>query len=233
VTDPGSGEQCDDGTAEYCDGCDPQCHLEFGLSCGDGFVLGGCGEEECDDANSDVGDGCGPACTLEVAAGGGSRATDCLTGWSVDNPTNVPLQDANGAFGKTQLCTDDDARCDFDGGTPGSCTFHVHACANLTNMTECRSPTRLAGWQLVQPSAAKAAKHADLAAVRAALATVPGAIVGPDQRNVCSDWASIVVPLRGSEAQKAGKVLLKSTATDYEEKRDIDKLQLVCVPAAP
>ena len=233
VTDPAHGEQCDDGNDTPCDGCDPQCRLEFGLSCGDGFTLIGCGEEQCDDGNAVTGDGCGPDCTLEVATGAGSRATDCLAGWSVDNPANVPLLDSRGAFGATQVCTDDDPRCDFDGGVPGTCTFRVRACADTTHVAGCNPPARLRSWQLVQPSAAKAATHPDLAAIRAALATAPGAIVGPDQQNVCAEWVELAVPLRGSAEQSPGKLVLKSSAQDYDARRDVDKLKLVCLPSAP
>ncbi len=231
IVDVAHGEECDDQNANRCDGCD-ECRLEIGLVCGDGAVVPGCSEEQCDDGNATVGDGCDPACTLEPVPGGGGAGNDCFAGFAVDNPANVPLLDKHGAFNATQVCTDDDPRCDFDGGVPGGCTFRLRICANLTDLDRCTPPTRLASWTLVQPSAAKAAKHPDLAAVRAALAPVPGAIVGPDQRNVCSDLLDVRVPLRGTPgAFKHGKLGLKSSATTYEGDRDNDKLKLICLPS--
>jgi hypothetical protein len=168
---------------------------------------------------------------LETIRGGGSHATDCTAAWTVDNPTNGPLLDAKGEFRGVQVCSDDDPRCDFDGGTPGGCLFHVRACANLTDVADCTPPSRLRSWELSSPSASKAAKHPSLAAVRAAFAPVPGVIVGPDQRNVCTDWLAVPVPLRQTSAGFAkSKLNLKSVADTYEGVRDTDKLQLICVP---
>jgi cysteine-rich repeat protein len=55
-----SGEQCDDGNQESCDGCDFNCTAS--TVCGNGVV---CGSEECDDGNTAGGDGCSLNCTLE------------------------------------------------------------------------------------------------------------------------------------------------------------------------
>jgi cysteine-rich repeat protein len=62
---PEAGEGCDDGNALACDGCSPECVVEFG--CGDGSA---CGAEECDDGNAGVCDGCSPACVLERCGDG-------------------------------------------------------------------------------------------------------------------------------------------------------------------
>jgi len=56
------GEQCDDGNADNCDGCNSTCQIE---ECGNGSV--DCGEE-CDDGNNQDGDGCTASCELEVPA---------------------------------------------------------------------------------------------------------------------------------------------------------------------
>src|SRR6185295_7068565 len=48
-----SGEECDDGDTDDCDGCSATCRDEIG--CGDGSA---CGAEECDDGNDDDCDGC-------------------------------------------------------------------------------------------------------------------------------------------------------------------------------
>jgi cysteine-rich repeat protein len=60
-----TGEGCDDGNADPCDGCSAACVTEFG--CGDGST---CGVEACDDANAISCDGCSPTCTLEVCGDG-------------------------------------------------------------------------------------------------------------------------------------------------------------------
>ncbi len=233
LADLGHGEECDDQNSDRCDGCTPECRLEVGLVCGDGAVVAGCGDEQCDDANAIAGDGCASTCTLEAIPGGGGAGTDCITGFTVDNPANDPLLDKRGAFNATQVCTDDDPRCDFDGGVVGGCTFEIRACASVTSLERCTPPTRLGTWTLVQPSDKKAARHPELAAVRAALAPVPGALVGPDQRDVCSARLAVRVPLRGVPgALKSGKLALKTSATTYEGGRDNDKLKLVCVPAS-
>ncbi len=232
VADLAHGEECDDGNDQQCDGCTPWCTREIGLVCGDGARVPGCTAEQCDDGNTVVGDGCSPDCTLEQAAGSGNKLTDCMVAWTVDNPTNSPLRDAHGAFRATQTCIDDDPACDFDGGVPGSCTFHVEVCANTFTMT-CPGFGRLFGWELRQPSPAKAAKHPELAAVRAALAAVPASIIGPVQSSLCSDWLAVPVMLRGANADAPGKLLLEDRARDYDGRQDVDKLKLVCLPAAP
>jgi cysteine-rich repeat protein len=228
VTD--GGEECDDGNATPCDGCSA-CRVDVGLGCGDGIAIPACGET-CDDGNAVVGDGCAPDCRLERAPGGGPAPTDCFTAWSIDNPANEPLRDKTGAMSRAQECVDDDPRCDFDGGTPGSCTFHVRVCVNNTDLAACTPGTRLAGWTLRAPSASRAAHDVVAAAQRTALssAVLPN-VVGPSARDLCSPTAAMVVPLR--PGGRAAKVTLKTDASLYTGERDIDKLRLTCFPAAP
>ncbi|HEX2881975.1 MAG TPA: DUF4215 domain-containing protein [Polyangiaceae bacterium] len=57
-----SGEACDDGNTESCDGCSADCTIEE-TGCGDGLQ---CGEEECDDGNEENGDGCSATCSEET-----------------------------------------------------------------------------------------------------------------------------------------------------------------------
>jgi hypothetical protein len=60
------------------------------------------------------------------------------------------------------------------------------------------------------------------------------AIVGPSARDVCSAAAAVPVGLRGSaEAYRAGKLGIKTTATQYDGARDTDTLKLICLPALP
>ncbi len=224
------GEECDDGNATSCDGCSA-CRVDVGLGCGDGVAIPTCGET-CDDANAVVGDGCAPDCRLERVPGGGPAPTDCFTAWSIDNPANQPLLDKKGAFSRLQICADDDPRCDFDGGTPGSCTFHLRVCANNTDLAACTPGSRLASWSLRSPSASRAEHDPIAAAQRDALgAAVLPNVVGPSDRDLCSPTAAVVVPLR--PGNRTAKASLKTEAALYTGVRDIDKLRLICVPATP
>lgn len=226
-----AGEACDDGNFVACDGCNLLCEVEAGVVCGDGIQAPLCGEQ-CDDGNASALDGCTSACLLERLPGGGSTATDCLTEWSIANPTNEPPFDKHGRITTHQRCVDNDPRCDFDGGTPGSCTFHVRVCANNTDLAGCTPSTRLSGWLVTKPSEAHAASRPALAAVRATLlGTVPGSIVGAIERDVCSGELPLVVPLRGmSSGYKTGKLTIQTRATSYDGDLDKDKLQLTCSP---
>ncbi len=223
------GEGCDDGNIASCDGCSDLCVPEPGLVCGDGIPELLCGEE-CDDGNAIVGDGCAAPCRLERIPGGGSAVSDCHIEWIVDNPANLPLLDKVGAINGVQTCTDGDPRCDFD-TTAGTCTFHVRVCANNTDLPSCSPGSRLRSWELRSPSANKAAKRPDLAAVRAAFAPVPGSIVGPDRQDVCSDSLAVPIKVKTSAGGvKAGSLVLKSYATLYTGEKDSDKLRLICRP---
>jgi cysteine-rich repeat protein len=226
-----AGEACDDGNFAYCDGCTPSCQIETGVVCGDGVTSRQCGEQ-CDDANLELLDGCTPACTVEHIPGGGPSVTECYSEWSVENPTNVPPRDVHGAIVRKQRCVDDDARCDFDGGLAGSCTFHLRVCGNDTDVAGCFAPPRLADWQLDRPSASQAAKRPALLQVRDALVpAVSSAIVGTTDRDACSDVLSVVVPLRGKPGRYGiGSLTLKAHATSYAGAVDKDKLLLQCVP---
>ncbi len=224
-----AGEGCDDGNLTSCDGCSDRCVPEPGLVCGDGIPEVLCGEQ-CDDGNAIVGDGCGSACKLERIAGGGSPATDCLSEWVVDNPSNAPMYDKHGGFSGVQACHDGDPSCDFD-GVAGTCTFHVRVCGNDTDLPACTPGERLRSWELRAPSAAKAERRPELAAVRQAFAGVPGAIVGPTRRDVCTDPLAVPVALRAdASGLEAGSVVLKSLATLYTGEKDSDKLKLTCLP---
>lgn len=228
VTD--GSEECDDGNRKSCDGCSSKCVAEPGLQCGDGIPQVECGEQ-CDDGNTIDGDGCTEPCRLEVIPGGGPPGTDCRTVWVVDNPANDPRYDKKGAISGIQQCVDGDSRCDFDAGVAGSCTFHVRVCAN-TNTATCFGAVRLATWTLKSPSSSRAANSPALAAVRSALASVAGTIVGPDLENVCTPTIAVTVPLRTAAGRLvANNLALKTEARPYSLGKDVDKLKLVCLPA--
>ena len=232
VADTAYGEECDDGNAESCDGCTRDCRIEHDTGCGDGLIVPGCGPDQCDDGNLVDGDGCTATCRLERVPGGGGASSDCVSEWSVDNVANQPRFDAKGAFNALQVCIDGDPRCDFDGGVAGSCTFRVRVCANNTDRERCLAPSRLSSWELVRPSAAQAAKRPELAAARAAFAPVAAAIVGPDARDLCSDWLAVPLPLRvAAGSYRAAKLTLGSVARTYDQRKDADTLKLLCLPA--
>ncbi len=228
-----TAEDCDDGNSDDCDGCSATCSAETGLPCGDGIPFPGCGQS-CDDGNVIDRDGCSATCELERIPGDGTPTTDCYAEWSVNNPANEPYLDKRGAVSGTQVCVDDDPRCDFDGGVPGSCTFHIAVCANNTDLPRCEPGTRLASWSITTPSATKATRDPAAAALRAALAgAVLPAIVGPSAANVCSPMAPVTIPLRGgSGGFGARKVTLKTRATLYDGAKDGDTLRLICLPGS-
>jgi hypothetical protein len=69
--------------------------------------------------------------------------------------------------------------------------------------------------------------------VRTTLGTVPGAIIGPTTRDICSSELALVVALRGgSGGYKPAKLKIQTRATSYEGLIDKDKLTLECVPAS-
>jgi len=224
-----AAEGCDDGTASPCDGCDGACQPVAGLACGDGILVPGCADQ-CDDGNAVVGDGCAPQCTYERVPGGGSAKTDCFAEWIVPNPTNVPLLDGRGRMQRTQRCVDDDPACDFDGGTPGSCTFHVQVCANNTDVPGCAPPAALAAFALAKPSISAAAKKPALAAVRAAFAGIPAALVGTPAADLCAPTVPVVVPLRGSAPSYGKGTLALGIVATAAGVRDKDTLKLICLP---
>jgi cysteine-rich repeat protein len=228
-----AGEACDDGNRARCDGCDRDCGIEIGLGCGDGIAFPSCGEL-CDDGNAMDGDGCS-ACMPERVPGGGAAKSDCYAEWSVDNTANLPRYDKHGAINASQTCVDDDPRCDFDGGVPGSCTFAVDVCVNNTNLPACDPEFRVLQWELRKPSASKALSDPLAAAVRNAFAAVvPGAVVGPDARDLCSPHVMVTLPPKGTVARpKPRKLTLVTRTSLYSGATDADKLRLVCLPAAP
>ena len=228
-----TGESCDDGNLDDCDGCSATCTVEPAAGCGNGLAMPACGEL-CDDGNTEDGDGCSATCQNEFVAGGGAPTQDCVVAWSVDNPANAPRFAKKGNMNPSQTCTDNDPRCDFDGGAVGGCTFKLRVCAAVSTLPPCVPPERLASWQLDKPSANEVATRPDAAQVAAALnGAVPGAIVGPLGPDICSDDALVVVPLRGEPGRfHAAKRALRATATLYDGRKDTDKLTLRCVPGS-
>jgi cysteine-rich repeat protein/parallel beta-helix repeat protein len=68
------GEQCDDGNAVNCDGCDNNCSLS--TTCGNGVL---CAPEQCDDGNTAAGDCCSATCGFEAVGASCDDASACTT----------------------------------------------------------------------------------------------------------------------------------------------------------
>ena len=147
----------------------------------------------------------------------------------------MPAHDKAGALNWKQSCVDNDPRCDFDGGTPGSCTFHVRVCGNNSgDLPTCYAPSRLSSWLLYRPSEKQAVKLPWLAAVRASfLGAVPDRDRRADHARRGSDELALTVPLRmTSSGSKPSRLKLDTRATSYEGVLDKDKLLLECRPAS-
>ena len=216
-----SGEACDDGNIESCDGCSGSCELEPGAICGDGIVSDLCGEG-CDDGNLLVGDGCSPGCTLERIVGK-SKASSCILEFVVNNPTNFPYLDRRGSISREQSCNENDPRCDLDGGVAGSCTFQVRACVNNTNIPDC-APGRLDAVEIRSPRPNQTEAYA-------ALSSQLLALVGSTETNRCTDVVNLTLPLRGKPPKAKGKMNLKVFSFS-EGRRDKDRVRLTCMSSS-
>jgi hypothetical protein len=118
-------------------------------------------------------------------------------------------------------------------GAAAAPTFNVSPASSAAfGHAVCNVPGRLASWELATPSAKKAATDPVLAAVRAALLLVPGALVGPSTADVCTGTIAVTVPVTSTGGgAKAGKLNLKARAQPYMNEKDTDKLRLTCLPA--
>ncbi len=227
-----SGEQCDDGNLELCDGCDDSCDLEAGTVCGDGVVAPpGC-QEECDDANMVLGDGCSTTCQVERIPGGvGTPRTDCLTAWRIDNPSNAPRYDKVGFVS---------ARQQLYRQRPGMRLRRRHGRIvhlprrGLRQQSRARrvhcEPDPVVERREAERQKGPHASRARRRQRRARGCRLPS-VVGPSDVR-CSPDADVVLPLRGEAgAYKAAKLTLKTRADIYSGDVDTDGLQLRCNPS--
>ena len=216
-------EACDDGNASSCDGCSAACQVE---GCGNGVVE--C-NEFCDDGplNGTPGNACSATCTEIPPAlripGGGAKGLDCGFEWSVSLGT--PTTDTKGLPKNAQSCTDNDPACDFD-PTPGSCRFRVWGCTGGDDTRLACSASIVSRIDLKSPSAT--ASRPEDAAARAALAQALASFTFPaGPGEVCGAGFAINVP--------AGKrrLTLRAQAVLASGKKDLDTLQLKCLPLVP
>jgi cysteine-rich repeat protein len=168
------GEACDDGGSNGAPGerCDATCHLvSAGPLCGNGAVDAG---EQCDDgaSNGTPGDRCSAQCnelpptTLERDRTGNPV---CGVGWVVAGGH----ENAGRKRRTTGRCREGDPACDF-GPSPGSCRFHVWACADAGD-----SDTLCPGGPITRvrvhggKGARQSAAGADRRSLQTALAALP------------------------------------------------------------
>jgi cysteine-rich repeat protein len=222
-----TGEQCDDGNTESCDGCSATCVVDTIPVCGDGVLDTFCGEQ-CDDGGTVYGDGCDGRCLVEHAPGGGGRKTDCLLEWIIDNPTNDPLYDRRDRISSKQICRDNDPDCDADGGVTGTCTFRVSMCLAVADgdYPDC-GPARMSALEIRRPSTRELAKNPGAGPVRERVfAAFEAAATGP--AGSCSDLLELPVPMRRN-GTRPGRLVLKVGATSADGRRDHDALRFKCV----
>ncbi len=173
----------------------------------------------------------------ERIPGGGPRGSDCVSAFTVYDPSNQPMRDRRGDLNKAQRCRDGDALCDADGVANGSCEFLVRVCFN-SETAQCSS-AGLRTWQMRSPSldgpsgqdAENAARLRD-----AVLALDFAAAVGTDPRSIqfpnavsaadsCTELVDLSVPL-------LGKARIVTSSTDAAGLKDADRLRLLCLPSA-
>jgi hypothetical protein len=169
----------------------------------------------------------------DVAAGdlNGDGVRDLLTEWMVVNPANTPLYDRKGRISAKQVCLDNDARCDFDGGVPGSCTFRVALCGGIADpgLPTC-VPAAVASCEVARPSLREAERSPVAAALRDDLSEVGGYLVTAAE-GTCAAPIDVVVAVRvTSQGLRPGRQILRTTALSAAAKKDTDRLVFMCAP---
>jgi hypothetical protein len=171
----------------------------------------------------------GQVAVAGVVGGGGSSATDCLTVF--DAPANVPPRTP-----KNVRCTDGDA-CDADGAVNGRCEFPVAICANSTADPRCVA-NGIASLTVVHArDDGDPAFDPELQAI----ATRAGFVLEyPETRSDrCSAPTAVHVAVDGPVAGGRCRTRVEtirmtalSTPADGRVRADVDRLKLVCEPAA-
>jgi hypothetical protein len=190
----------------------------------------------------------------DLIPGKGSRATDCVAEWAVNNPQNAPALDGKGLPLIKQRCTDGDPACDADGAANGRCVFEVGVCFNvgdprlLSGGVPACAPSDVDVWRLRRPlpDGTKPFEADNAIALRDAVAALAPHVVGGAhaesvdfgpalaEGDACTDLVHLTVPLKGANQDRRGKVTLKSLTTTggAPAAEDKDVLRLFCEPSA-
>ena len=162
-----------------------------------------------------------------VVPGGGSKRTDCLAELSADGAA-YPAGRSR-PLGIT--CADGDA-CDPDGTRNGSCRYSVSLCINVSDpsLPGC-SAKELKRLQIKATGPRDA--RPDLSALEAAIAQLSLPSATPQ----CTTAVDLEVPVGGRNKKgEQTRGVAKLTARAHRTKNqsdDVDKYELVCLPAAP
>lgn len=189
-----SGEECDDGNTDSCDGCSAACANE---GCGNGVVE--C-TEECDEgaANGRDDGACTATCerrTPELRIpGGGARREDCTFEWSALGAGDAFARDRNGLPRGTFLCADGDPSCDLD-PRAGTCRVRIWGCFGAADERLGCGARAASGVQVRSP-AANVRRAPEVAARAAMLGAFAGMTFpsGPGER--CTAPIELDVPVR-------------------------------------
>ncbi len=214
-----TGEECEDGNTQGCDGCSPTCRHE---SCGNGVI--DC-DEQCDTGlpNPPPATGCSARCTALPPAlripGGGGRPIDCALEWALGLDDGRVVRDGRGLPKNRQDCVDGDPACDLDPAA-GACRIRLFACLGGADTRLACAAAAVAAVAVIRP------KATDPGTLRDALLHALGEIafpVGPGE--ACTRGIDVDLP-----AAKKGLVL-KSSALRSDGKKDRDSLKLRCLPS--
>lgn len=169
-----------------------------------------------------------PASAL-IVVGGGSSRTDCLAVF--DAPANHPPDKP-----KQIRCADGDPACDADGVVNGSCSFPVGMCANSTV-----DPARctVSGVESIRVDHAEdngdPKFDTDFQALQSRIDNQidpPNAM--PDDCTLpATIRVTLVGPLPGGVCKSSKKKIKVTTLSTFQlgkQTKDVDKLQLVCLP---
>ena len=166
-----------------------------------------------------------------LTPGGGVGTTDCLAefgGTAANFPPGHPRE---------IRCTDNDTNCDDD-PTPGTCTFHVDVCLNVTDASlPLCVHTGLTSYAVDNPQPDTNPLHDfDFQTLedRVDFLTLP---LDPSDHDVCSGPSSmhVALPVRlrttGVAVYRRGRKALETTVGGSVGE-DSDRLKMTCIPAA-
>jgi hypothetical protein len=142
--------------------------------------------------------------------GGGGRATDCMLVTEVVGPPPAT---------RTARCTDGDSTCDADAAADGICHFSARVCIDQAVDARCHTD--------VVTAASVATPAPALVPLADALAALPMPLDAP---GACTSMVDLAVP---AGRPRAGRVVLRASATMASGHTDRDRVTFVCRAAPP